>query len=240
MEARKRLIAALDVDSKEKALDLTRILTPYVGMFKIGMELFYSCGPGIINIVREQGGEVFVDLKIHDIPNTVSRAVKKLTGCGASIINVHAAGGKDMMKAAAQAAEDESVRMGKQCPLVVAVTILTSIGKQELNNELCISGEVKDQVHHWSLMAQDAGLHGVVSSAREAPVIKNTCREDFKIITPGIRPAGSAAGDQKRIVTPLDAVNAGAAYLVVGRPIIAAPDPAKAAAGILQEMTAGE
>ena len=236
MEPHEHLIVALDVDNKERAMELARVLTPHVGMFKVGMELFYACGPDLIPSIRELGAKIFIDLKLHDIPNTVSRAVKVLTRYGADIINVHTAGGKEMMQAAVQAAKEESARLDKSRPRVIAVTVLTSLGQEEFNDQIGITGRIEDRVKFWSKMAQDSGLDGIVASAREAAAIRQMCGKQFIIVTPGIRPAGSAAGDQKRIVTPADALKAGSTYLVVGRPITAAGDPAAAARQIIDEM----
>jgi orotidine-5'-phosphate decarboxylase len=236
LEPKERLIVALDVDSKAKAMEFARILAPHGSMFKVGMELFYSCGPEIISSLREKGAGVFLDLKLHDIPNTVSRAVKVLTRYGASIINVHAAGGTEMMKAAVEAAGEEAGRLGIDRPRIIAVTVLTSIGQRELNQQLGIKGQIQDLVTYWSQLAQKSGMDGVVASAREAAAIRNACGEAFIIVTPGIRPAGTAAGDQKRIVTPSDAIKAGATYIVVGRPVTAAADPLSAARQIVYEM----
>lgn len=237
MQPKERLIVALDVDSRERAIEFVKKLAPHVGMFKVGMELFYACGPDIINSIRELGGKVFVDLKLHDIPNTVYRAARVLTRLGVFMINVHAAGGTEMMRAAAQAAGEEADRLGTGRPLVIAVTVLTSMGQEEFNEQLGIAGSIQERVASWAEMARDSGLDGVVASAREAAVIRKACGDSFVIVSPGIRPAGTAAGDQKRIVTPAKAVKAGSTYLVVGRPIIAAPDPVAAARQVVGEIT---
>lgn len=240
MESKERLIIALDVDNRDRALELVRNLAPHVGMFKVGMELFYACGPEIISSIRELGSKVFIDLKLHDIPNTVSRAIKVLTRYGPSIINVHAAGGAEMMKAAAGAARVEAALQGIERPLVIAVTVLTSLGRKELNEQLGIRGTIEERVTYWAEMAKNSGLDGVVASAREAGAIKNACGDSFVIVTPGIRPAGAAAGDQKRIVTPAQAVKNGSTYLVVGRPVTGARDPVMAARRITGELTLNE
>ena len=237
MEPHEHLIVALDVDSKERAMELARVLTPHVGMFKVGMELFYACGPDLIHSIRELGAKIFIDLKLHDIPNTVSRAVKVLTRYGADIINVHAAGGTEMMQAASQSAGEEAARLNINRPRVIAVTVLTSLGQEELNDQIGITGSIEDRVKFWSKTAKESGLDGVVASAREAAAIRDMCGKQFIIVTPGIRPAGSAAGDQKRIVTPADALKAGSTYLVVGRPVTAAEDPAAAARQIIDQMS---
>lgn len=235
MQPNERLIVALDVDSKEKAMELAEMLISHVGMFKIGMELFYSCGPEIVKSIRSLGGRIFIDLKLHDIPNTVYRATRVLTRYGANIINVHTAGGMEMMRAASEAASEEAQHQGIDRPLVIAVTVLTSMGQQELN-QLGVSGNLNDRVRSWAKMAQNSGLDGVVASALEAPAIRQACGQSFAVITPGIRPTGSYAGDQKRVVTPADAIKAGATYLVVGRPITAAPNPTEVARQVLREM----
>lgn len=236
MQPKERLIVALDVDNEDRALELAKKLAPHVGMFKVGMELFYACGPGIINSIRKQGGKVFIDLKLHDIPNTVSRAIKVLTRYGASIINVHAAGGEEMMRAAAEAVGDEAARRGIERPLVIAVTVLTSLGQKEFNEQLGIAGSIRERVTYWAEMARQSGLDGVVASAREAAAIREACGESFVIVTPGIRPAGAGAGDQKRVVTPAEAVKNGSTYLVVGRPITGARDPIQAANRVTGEI----
>lgn len=236
MDPKERLIIALDVDNKERALGLVQLLAPHVGMFKVGMELFYACGPEIISSIRDLGGRVFVDLKLHDIPHTVFRAARVLTRYGASIINVHAAGGAEMMKAAAAAIREEVISGNMERPLVIAVTVLTSLEQREFNNQVGIPGPISDRVVDWALLSHVSGLDGVVASAREAVAIKKALGDSFVIITPGIRPAGAAVGDQKRTVTPAQAINNGATYLVVGRPVTGVPDPAAAAQQIIKEI----
>ncbi|MCL6639661.1 MAG: orotidine-5'-phosphate decarboxylase [Firmicutes bacterium] len=230
------LIVALDVDTMKDAARLADMLDPYAGAFKVGMQLYNSEGPEAVRLLRRKGAAVFVDLKLHDIPNTVAGAIRVLTRGGASILNVHAAGGKAMMRAAAEAAGDEAQKLGIPVPLVVAVTVLTSIGQEVFNREMGIPGNIRDRVVSWAVMAKEAGMGGVVASPREIADIREACGKDFVIITPGVRPAGSAANDQKRTMTPAEAVNLGASYLVVGRPITAAPDPVEAAKSILKEI----
>lgn len=236
IRARERLIVALDVDLLEEAGRLVELLFPHVRMFKIGMRLFNSVGPSAVRLVRDRGAEVFVDLKLHDIPSTVAGAARALTGHEAFILNVHAAGGKAMMKAAADAARAEALALGIPRPLVVAVTVLTAIGQEVFNRELGIPGSVRERVVAWARLAQEAGLDGVVSSPHEITAIREACGPGFVIITPGVRPAGDAAGEQVRVMSPGEAVRLGASYLVVGRPVIAAPDPLKAAENILAEI----
>ncbi|MCL6636194.1 MAG: orotidine-5'-phosphate decarboxylase [Peptococcaceae bacterium] len=230
------IMVALDVDSTGRALALADALHTRVGAFKVGMQLFYSAGPDCVRLLKERGTPVFVDLKLHDIPNTVAGAARALTRHGASIINVHAAGGRAMMRAAAGAAAEEAARLGVARPLVIAVTVLTSIDRDAFRNEMGLSGEIRERVAAWALMAKESGLDGVVASPLEIAAVREACGPDFVIVTPGIRPAGSAAGDQKRIMTPGEAVRQGATFLVIGRPVTAAPDPAAAAAEILQEI----
>lgn len=232
---RNPLIIALDVDTLEEAAGLADRLGPYVGAFKVGMQLFNSAGPEAVLRLKEKG-PVFLDLKLHDIPNTVAGAARVLTRLGAAIINVHAAGGGAMMRAAAEAARVEAEKCGLPRPLVIAVTVLTSMDQETFNNELGISGAIQDRVTAWSLLAKEAGLDGVVASPREITAIREACGPDFAIVTPGVRPAGSAANDQKRTMTPGEAVGLGATCLVVGRPVTAAPDPVKAAKAILAEI----
>ncbi|MBF7082273.1 orotidine-5'-phosphate decarboxylase [Desulfallas sp. Bu1-1] len=233
---RDKLIVALDVDTRDGALALVRELAGQVGFFKVGMELFYGAGSGIVREIIDAGAKVFLDLKLHDIPNTVGRAARVLVRSGASIINVHAAGGSAMMRAARESACEEAGRLGLPMPLVVAVTVLTSIDREAFNRELGFPGEVEDRVKAWALLARESGLDGVVCSPREIGLVRNVCGPDFKIITPGIRPAGAQLGDQRRVMTPGEAVRAGASHIVVGRPVTGAPDRAAAASAVLAEI----
>ncbi|MFX4261467.1 orotidine-5'-phosphate decarboxylase [Pelotomaculum propionicicum] len=230
------LIIALDVDTIAQAENLADKLGPYAGGFKVGMQLYNSVGPEAVRGLREKNVPVFVDLKLHDIPNTVAGAARVLTRHGASILNVHAAGGAGMMSAAATASRDEAARAGLKPPLVVAVTVLTSISQDVFNKEIGITGPIRDRVVTWALLAREAGLDGVVASPLEITPIREACGEDFVVITPGVRPAGAAQDDQKRTMTPREAVRLGATYLVVGRPVTAAPDPVKALRAILEEI----
>ncbi|WP_347487976.1 orotidine-5'-phosphate decarboxylase [Desulfoscipio sp. XC116] len=232
-----KLIVALDVDSREKALALVGELAGQVGFFKVGMELFYAAGAGIVQEIVAAGAQVFLDLKLHDIPNTVGRAARVLVRSGASIINVHAAGGAAMLRAAGASAREEARRLGMPAPLVVAVTVLTSIDRETYQREMGFAGEIAERVRAWALLARDSGLDGVVCSPREIELVRNACGPNFKIITPGIRPAGAQLGDQRRVMTPEEAINAGATHLVVGRPVTGAADRAAAAAAILNEIS---
>jgi len=234
--AKEKLIVALDVDSHTRAMELVSKLAGQVGLFKVGMELFYAAGPGIIRDITASGAGVFLDLKLHDIPNTVGRAAGVLARYGAAIINVHAAGGRDMMRAARESAAEEALKHGVPAPMVIAVTVLTSIDQQAFNSDIGLPGAIKDRVRAWALLAKETGLDGVVCSPEEIAPVRAACGPDFKIITPGIRPAGAATGDQRRVMTPSEAVRAGADYIVIGRPVTGAPDPAAAAGAVNMEM----
>lgn len=229
------LIIALDVDTLEQAEELVNILGPYAGGFKVGMQLYNSVGPEAVYRLSKRA-PVFVDLKLHDIPNTVAGATRVLTRHGAAILNVHAAGGVAMMTAAKQASSEEAALAGSKPPLVVAVTILTSINQDVFNKEIGLTGSIQEQVVKWALLAQKAGLDGVVASPLEITPVREACGENFVIITPGVRPVGAAANDQQRIMTPGEAATRGATFLVVGRPITKAPDPVQTARSILDEI----
>jgi orotidine-5'-phosphate decarboxylase len=231
-----KLIIALDVDSREKALELVGELAAHVGFFKVGMELFYAAGSGIVQEIVAAGAQVFLDLKLHDIPNTVGQAARVLVRSGASIINVHAAGGSAMMRVAASFAREEADRLGVPAPLVVAVTVLTSIDRQTYQQEMGFTGEIAERVRSWALLTRESGLDGVVCSPQEIKLVRETCGPDFKIITPGIRPAGAQLGDQRRVMTPGEAVQAGASHLVVGRPVTEALNRVAAVKAILDEI----
>jgi orotidine-5'-phosphate decarboxylase len=230
------LIIALDVDTMKEAEILADKLNAYAGGFKVGMQLYNSVGPEIVRRLCEKNMPVFVDLKLHDIPNTVAGAARVLTRHGAAILNVHAAGGREMMRAAAAAAHSEAARAAIEPPLVVAVTILTSISQDTFNKEIGFPGSIRERVVKWAMLAREAGLDGVVASPLEITSIREACGEDFVIITPGVRPAGAAADDQERTMTPGEAARQGATCLVVGRPVTAAPDPVSAAMSILEEI----
>ncbi|TLN00227.1 orotidine-5'-phosphate decarboxylase [bacterium] len=237
--AKDRLIVALDVDTMAEAEHLVAQLHDYVGVFKVGMQLYNSEGPEVLHRIHGLGGRIFLDLKLHDIPNTVGQAGAVLTRHRVYMYNVHTAGGKEMMQRAVKAAVKEAETLDIPRPLVIGVTVLTSINQEILTNEVGIDRDVEDQVVRWALLAKEAGLNGVVASPREITAIRAACGQDFVIITPGVRPEWAAANDQKRVMTPGEAMKAGASYLVVGRPITAAADPAAAAQRIIEEMEAG-
>lgn len=233
--AKEKLIVALDVDSAERALDLFTQLSGHVGMFKIGMQLFTAAGPDVVREIVKRGGRVFLDLKYHDIPNTVAMAAIEATRLGVSIFNIHASGGREMMKCTAEAVNEISLRESLPRPKVLAVTLLTSVDRDTLKG-IGIDEAPETVVTRLASIAEACGLDGVVASALELPNIRGAVsRSDFIIVTPGIRNAASA-DDQRRTMTIAEAVRAGADYLVVGRPITAAKDPLEVAAETVEEI----
>lgn len=235
INARDKLIVALDVDSAERASDLFETLRDVVGMFKIGSQLFTAAGPEVVRRIVAKGGRVFLDLKFHDIPNTVAAAGMEATRLGVSIFNVHASGGAEMMKRAAAAVDEVAAREGLLRPKLIAVTLLTSIDQNSLA-QIGLPNEPQSVVRRWAQMAADSGLDGVVASPQEIDVIRQAVNQrDFLIVTPGIR-SGKADDDQRRVLTAAEAIRAGADYLVVGRPILNAKDPAAAAREIVEEI----
>ncbi len=230
-----RLIVALDVETLGGAIGLVERLAGLVTRFKIGSQLFTAAGPAAVEAVRKRGGEVFLDLKYHDIPNTAAGAAREAARLGVFMFNVHAAGGQAMMRAAAEAA---AIGSGGRRPLVIAVTVLTSLDRAALGRELGVPSSVEGHVLHLCQLAREAGLDGCVASAGEIRAVRNNLGAGWVIVTPGVRPAGSAADDQSRIATPQATARAGAHYLVVGRPITAAADPVDAARAILAEIGA--
>jgi orotidine-5'-phosphate decarboxylase len=236
ISARDRLIIALDVETTLEAREIFSALKNYAGMFKIGSQLFTAAGPAIVREIVEAGGRVFLDLKFHDIPNTVARAGVEAARLGVSIFNVHAVGGSEMMRRTVMDVQEAAARENFTRPSIIAVTALTSAAASTLA-EAGIISSIEQQVERLARLSAECGMDGVVASPHEVSLVRATVkREDFLIVTPGVRPAGVAHGDQKRVMTPGEAVRAGATYLVVGRAILEAPDMARAAEEIISEM----
>ena len=232
-----QLLVALDVESARRAVDLAGALRGVAGGVKIGSRLFTLEGPTLVRRLADAGHRVFLDLKFHDIPNTVAQAVEAAVHTGAWMINVHASGGVPMMQAAARAAREAAARLDRPQPLIIAVTVLTSMDAPTLA-QTGIERPLLDQVLSLARLAHEAGLDGVVASPQETTAIRAACGPQFAVVTPGIRGASAAAvkDDQARTMSPADAIRAGATYIVVGRPIIAAPDPRAAAEAIAREL----
>ena len=235
MNASDKLIVALDVDNLYKAERLVMKLQPYVKIFKIGSELFTNCGPEAIKMVHSLGCKVFLDLKFHDIPNTVSSAVKIAVSKKVFMFNVHTLGGPSMMKETAKSVKLQAKALKVQKPILIGVTILTSIDDKELKS-IGLKGAVGANILKLSGMAKSSGLDGVVASPKEVTMLRKKFGKNFIIVTPGVRPLWASKGDQKRIATPKDAIKNGADFIVVGRPITMADDPKKAALMILKEI----
>jgi len=234
-DARSKIIFALDVNGVAEIDRYAGMLSGKVGMFKVGKELFTACGPEAVRAVQRHGGQVFLDLKYHDIPNTVAKAMLEAARLGVQLANLHALGGAEMMETAATAVRKE---FDDDRPRLLAVTILTSSTAETLRG-VGISLPVEQMVVRLARLAQEAGMDGVVASPLEIGLIRAACGPDFLIVTPGVRPTFAAADDQKRIMTPAEAVGAGADFLVIGRPIAKAADPAAAAEMITDEILAG-
>jgi len=231
-DARVSLCVALDGSDRDWILDMAGRLAPIGGWLKLGLEAFTAHGPQLVGEVGRLGRPVFLDVKLHDIPNTVRRAAANCARTGAAMFNVHAAGGPDMLAAAMDGASDGAA--GER-PKVIAVTVLTSLDGHALAR-LGLGTDADELVVRWAMLARDAGLDGVVASAREAPAVRAACGDDFLIVTPGIRPSWAAADDQRRTVTPHDARRLGADLLVVGRPVTEADDPVAALRRLLDEI----
>lgn len=231
------LIVALDVETSQKAEDLIDRLYELDVIFKIGLESLFGYGERIFKYLESRDVRYFVDAKLHDIPRTVGAAIRELVRPGALIINVHALGGDEMMRTAVESAQERAAELGLAVPQIFAVTILTSIAAEDLN-ELGLQGGPGENAIRLAALARDAGCSGVVCSAHEVADLKAFFGTDFLTLTPGIRPAGTLHGDQKRVMTPGEAVAAGSDYLVVGRPITQAEDPLQAASAVLAEMSA--
>lgn len=233
--AKQRLIFALDVDNLEDARNWVAKLQGQVGVFKIGKQLFTRCGPEVVRLVQDRGGDVFLDLKYHDIPNTVAMAGLEALKLGVKMFNVHALGGFEMMAKLVAEIDRVCPRGNPDRPILLAVTILTSSTEETLRR-VGIDRPIQVMVPKLARLAKDAGMDGVVASPKEVGLIRDACGDGFLIVTPGVRPAFASQDDQKRVTTPGAALRSGADYLVIGRPISAAADPALAADMILQEM----
>ena len=235
------ILVALDVESAAKAIELADALRGSVGGYKIGKQLFTAAGPSMVHELTSRGDRVFLDLKFHDIPNTVAGAVQSAVATGAWMVNVHASGGSAMMKAAAEAATKTAAALGRPRPLVIGVTVLTSMTDAALG-EIGVTRPMLDQVVHLAKLAKTSGLDGVVASPQETRAIREACGQDFQIVTPGIRPPNGGKNqqgkdDQARTLTPAEAISAGATYLVIGRPITAAANPRQAADSIAATLS---
>lgn len=230
MRPEERLIVALDLSSGAEALKIVRALGPSISTYKVGNQLFTAEGPGMVRELVSSGKKVFLDLKFHDIPNTVAGGVRSAAVMGVSLLTVHAAGGSAMLRAAVEAAQQ-----APKPPIILAVTVLTSLSDADLR-EIGVAGRTSDHALVLATLAQNCGCNGVVASPHEARVIRQDLGTGLVIVTPGIRPTGTAKGDQSRVNTPAEAITAGADYVVVGRPITEAADPQRAAKEIIQEI----
>ncbi len=232
-----RLFVALDFPDAPRAMALANQLTPLGVGFKVGLQLFYAEGMSLVKQLQRDGQTVFVDLKLHDIPNTVAGAVDSLVRKGVRFLNIHAQGGPEMMQAAVEAGRKAAEATQQEPPTIIGVTLLTSLSGQHLRDFLFVeSASIEEYVRHLALQAQQCRLDGVVCSAHEAPAIRKACGDHFLLVTPGIRPSEASVQDQSRVITPAQALRNGADYLVVGRPITDAADPVAAAKQILAEM----
>ena len=229
------IIAALDVPSAEQALKLAELIAPAVGAFKIGKELFVAAGPDIVRRVRATGASVFLDLKFHDIPNTVAKAVASATRLDVQMLTIHTSGGGEMMRAAEKSAQDTAKSLGLQPPLVLGVTVLTSSTNETLAEIGCAT-DTEAQVLRLAQLAVKSGLRGLVCSPLEITALRKVLPADVQLVTPGIRTGAEKADDQKRTLTPREAIQAGASWLVIGRPIYAAENPRAAAEKILESL----
>jgi len=234
-KARDYICVALDMVEKDEILDVVDDLKDVVGYFKLN-SAFTRYGPGLIHDIREMGGKVFLDLKYHDIPNTLSHYADACTRIGVSIFNMHCAGGTEMMKAAVKQAKQTAAEIDMPVPKMIGITVMTSINKDTLYNEMFVLGEVEEAVLRWANLAKQSGLNGIVCSAQDLAKIKKELPDNFFYITPGIRPAGVSHDDQKRVMTPSRAVQEGSSLLVIGRAILKAADRKEAAMEILKDI----
>jgi orotidine-5'-phosphate decarboxylase len=234
-DARGRLAVALDLPDRAALLAMARRVAPESGVLKLGLEAFVAEGPALVREVVASGADVFLDLKLHDIPNTVGRAAAGAVATGAAIVNCHASGGRDMMRAFGDEGRAAAAKASRPAPKLIAVTVLTSLDAAALA-AVGLSGTPRDAAVRLAVLAREAGLDGVVCSPEEIAAIRAACGPGFLLVVPGVRPSGAARGDQKRVATPADAIRAGADILVVGRPVTGAPDPAAAARAVVAEI----
>ncbi|HEU4964525.1 MAG TPA: orotidine-5'-phosphate decarboxylase [Bacilli bacterium] len=238
LQAEDKIFVALDFDNGDDALRLADKLGDTIRTMKVGLQLFYKEGPAILHKLQDMGFRIFMDCKFHDIPNTVAGASDSVTAHGVYMFNIQCAAGLDAMRRGKEAAVKRAEALGLAVPKLIGVTQMTSTSQAMMNDEIGIQGTVLDSVIHYSKLAQEAGLDGVVASGHEIAAIREACGEDFLTVIPGIRPAWAATNDQKRIMTPAQALQAGAHYLVIGRAITGAQDPKEAALRILEEVRA--
>ena len=235
MGKEKQIIVPLDVPDKESAIALINKL-PLVTFWKVGLELFTSYGPTILELLKSHDKKIFLDLKFHDIPNTVAGACRAAAGYGVDLLTIHATAGKDALKAASESIQEGAATANVQPPKLIAITLLTSISARQLAFDLKVPLELPEYALHMALMAKETGLDGAVCSPQEVAQLRDTCGNDFLFVCPGVRPTWAAKGDQKRSLTPSQAIQAGADYLVIGRPITAAEEPGLAWQKICEEL----
>jgi orotidine-5'-phosphate decarboxylase len=238
MSAIDKMILALDVADSDFALEIVDKFKDYINIFKVGLELFTTVGPGIVEEIQKRGKKVFLDLKFHDIPNTVTKAALSATRLGVYMFNVHTSGGFEMMRKCRDSVVEMCLKENLERPKILGVTVLTSLSREILTDELGIQYGLRTHVRHLSSLALKAGLDGVVASAREVELIRNHCGKGFIIVTPGIRPSWTPPDDQKRTMTPKEAIREGSDYLVIGRAVLQQPDPIKAVELISLEILA--
>ncbi|MEM9216715.1 MAG: orotidine-5'-phosphate decarboxylase [Cyanobacteria bacterium P01_F01_bin.150] len=231
-----QIIVPLDISTKEEAIALLDRL-PQVAFWKVGLELFVACGPTILDELKQRNKRIFLDLKFHDIPNTVAGACRSAARYGVDLLTVHAAAGTDALRLAQQSAVTSAQAAGQPVPQLLAITLLTSLNSRALAFDLKVPVELPEYVLHMALLAKDAGIPGVVCSPQEASELRRVCGKEFTLVCPGVRPSWSQKGDQRRSLTPSEAIQAGADYLVIGRPITQADDPAVAFDKVCQEIT---
>ncbi|MDF5736604.1 MULTISPECIES: orotidine-5'-phosphate decarboxylase [unclassified Nostoc] len=236
MNTEQRIIVALDVSDEQSAIALVDQL-PQIGFWKVGLELFTSTGPKILEVLKSRQKRIFLDLKFHDIPNTVAGACRSAAKYGVDLLTIHAASGEDALKAAIEAAQEGAAQAGVKPPKLIAITLLTSISTRQLAFDLKIPLELPEYALEMALLAQEAGLDGAVCSPQEVAQLRQTCGDDFLLVCPGVRPTWADKSDQKRSLTPAQAIIAGADYLVIGRPITTATEPELAWKRISEELS---